>query len=125
MARLYANENFPFPVVEELRRLRHDAVTVAETGKANRKISDEQVLEFAISEGRAVLTLNHRHFFRLHRQRLDHRGIVACTYDPNFAAEQTNPLDGMCMAAGSIPVLPHPLQGKTAQNRATPCVNPA
>ena len=39
MARLYANENFPFPVVEEL-----------------------------------------------HRQRLDHRGIVACTYDPNFAA---------------------------------------
>jgi len=86
VARLYANENFPFPVVEELRRQGHDAVTVAETGKANQKISDEQVLEFAISEGRAVLTLNRRHFFRLHRQRLDHRGIVACTYDPNFAA---------------------------------------
>ncbi len=31
MARLYANENFPLPVVEELRRLGHDAVTVAKT----------------------------------------------------------------------------------------------
>jgi len=86
VARLYANENFPFPVVEELRRRGHDAVTVAETGKANQMMNDDQVLEFAVSEGRAVLTLNRRHFFRLHRQRPDHRGIVACTYDPNFAA---------------------------------------
>jgi len=28
VARLYANENFPFPVVEELRRLSYDALTV-------------------------------------------------------------------------------------------------
>ncbi|MGH7139327.1 MAG: DUF5615 family PIN-like protein, partial [Pirellulales bacterium] len=34
VARLYANENFPFPVVDELRRRGHDAITVAETGKA-------------------------------------------------------------------------------------------
>lgn len=27
MARLYGNENFPFPVVEGLRRLGHDALT--------------------------------------------------------------------------------------------------
>ena len=86
MARLYANENFPFPVVEELRRRGHDAVTVAETGKANQKMNDQQVLEFAVSDSRAVLTLNRRHFFRLHRQRPDHRGIVACTYDPDFLA---------------------------------------
>ena len=68
MARLYANENFPFPVVEELRRRGHDAVTVAETGKANQKMSDDQVLKFAISDERAVLTFNRKHFFRLHRQ---------------------------------------------------------
>lgn len=86
MARLYANENFAFPVVEELRRRGHDAVTVAETGKANQKMSDDQVLEFAISDERAVLTFNRKHFFRLHRQRPDHRGIVACTYDPDFLA---------------------------------------
>jgi hypothetical protein len=86
VARLYANENFPFPTVEELRRRGHDAVTVAETGKANQKMSDDEVLDFATSNERAVLTLNRRHFFRLHRQRPDHRGIVACTYDPDFAA---------------------------------------
>ena len=80
MARLYANENFPFPVVEELRRRSHDAITIAETGKANQKGSDEQVLEFAISDERAVLTFNRKHFFRLHRQRPKHRGIVSCTY---------------------------------------------
>lgn len=86
MARLYANENFPFPVVEELRRLGHDAITVADTGKANqKKMSDEQVLEFAVADNRAVLTLNRKHFFRLHRERPDHEGIIACTYDADFA----------------------------------------
>ena len=74
MARLYANENFPFPVVEELRRLGHDVVTVAETGRANQQLSDPAVLEFAISEGRAVLTHNRKHFFALHRQRPGHAG---------------------------------------------------
>lgn len=31
-ARFYANENFPLPVVEELRRLGHDVLTIQETG---------------------------------------------------------------------------------------------
>ena len=86
MARLYANENLPLPVVEELRRRGHDAVTVAETGRANQEMSDDQVLEFAVSDERAVLTFNRKHFFRLHRQRPAHLGIVACTYDPDFLA---------------------------------------
>jgi len=86
VARLYANENFPLPVVEELRRRGHDAVTVAETGRANQKMCDDEVLEFAISDQRAVLTFNRKHFFRLHRQRPEHEGIVACTYDPDFVA---------------------------------------
>ena len=84
MAKFYANENFPFPVVDELRRLGHDALTVAETGKANQRMSDRDVLEFATAEGRAVLTFNRKHFFKRHRDRPDHSGIVACTYDPNF-----------------------------------------
>ena len=29
VARLYANENFPLPVVEELHRLGHDLVTIS------------------------------------------------------------------------------------------------
>ena len=36
MARLYANENFPLPTVEELRRLGHDVLTVRETGQAGK-----------------------------------------------------------------------------------------
>jgi hypothetical protein len=34
MAKLYSNENFPLPVVEELRQLGHDVLTIQETGKA-------------------------------------------------------------------------------------------
>jgi len=34
VARLYANENFPFPVVQELRRLGHDVLTVMADGRA-------------------------------------------------------------------------------------------
>ena len=34
MIRLYSNENFPFPVVEELRRLGYDVLTTQDTGQA-------------------------------------------------------------------------------------------
>ena len=33
MAQLYADENFPLPVVDELRRLGHNALTMQESGK--------------------------------------------------------------------------------------------
>ena len=36
MVRLYANENLPLPVVEELRLLGHDVLTIQETGQAQR-----------------------------------------------------------------------------------------
>jgi Domain of unknown function (DUF5615) len=35
MAELYADEDFPFPVVERLRQLGHDVLTALEAGKAN------------------------------------------------------------------------------------------
>lgn len=41
MARLYSNENFPLPVVEELLRLGHDVLTLQETGKAGQGVTDE------------------------------------------------------------------------------------
>jgi hypothetical protein len=34
VAHLYANENFPLPVVEALRRLGHDVLTSREAGNA-------------------------------------------------------------------------------------------
>ena len=66
MARLYTNENFPLPAVEELRRLGHDVLTIHETGRGGQAISDEEVLGFARAEGRVMVTLNRRHFIRLH-----------------------------------------------------------
>lgn len=87
MALLYSNENFPKPVVEELRRLGHDVLTVLEAGKAEQAIDDDEVLAFAVSLGRAVLTLNRKHFIRLHRENPLHAGIIVCTYDPEFVRQ--------------------------------------
>lgn len=87
MARLYANENFPFLVVAELRRLGHDVMTVAETGNANLATPDKEILDFANSAGRAVLTLNRKHFIALHALNPGHAGIVACTVDADFAGQ--------------------------------------
>jgi predicted nuclease of predicted toxin-antitoxin system len=81
MARLYADEDFPLPVVEELRRLGHDARTVHEAGRANQGIADAEVLADAVADQRAVLTHNHGDFKRLHRQGQGHEGIISCTQD--------------------------------------------
>lgn len=86
MSRIYANENFPFPVVEELRRLGHDALTSHEAGKAGHALPDKDVLEFAVNEKRALLTLNRKHFIRLHAANPHHSGIIACTFDSDFTA---------------------------------------
>ncbi len=87
MARLYSNENFPLPVVEELRTLGHDVLTVQEAGKADLALPDRDVLVFATRENRAVLTLNRRHFIRLHGEQSQHGGIIVCTFDPDFGAQ--------------------------------------
>ena len=79
IAWLYANENFPLPVVIALRELGHDVLTTRDAGKANDAISDEEVLRFAVGNGRAVLTHNRQDFMRLHRQNSDHEGILVCT----------------------------------------------
>jgi predicted nuclease of predicted toxin-antitoxin system len=81
MARLYADEQFPRRVVELLRSLGYDVLTVQEADQ--RGLSDEAVLAFATQEERAVLTLNRRDFFRLHQLDTNHGGIIACTDDPD------------------------------------------
>ncbi len=86
MAKLYSNENFYHPVVLKLRELGHDVLTSYEAGRANQKIPDEQVLAFAIEEKRCVLTLNRRHFIKLHLINSVHFGIIVCTEDPDFEA---------------------------------------
>lgn len=84
MALFYADEQFPLPVVRYLRELGHDVLTVQEAGKAGQGIPDDEVLAFAITQKRAVLTLNRYDFARLHRNSTSHFGIVACTNDRNW-----------------------------------------
>jgi predicted nuclease of predicted toxin-antitoxin system len=79
MARLYADEQFTRKVVELLRDLGHNVLTVQEAGNAS--LPDENVLEFAINQNRAILTLDRRDFKRLHQQKPNHFGIIACTDD--------------------------------------------
>ncbi len=54
--RLYANENFPLAVVHALRSLGHDVVTAQDAGNAGRAVPDEDVLAYAVSEQRALVT---------------------------------------------------------------------
>ena len=47
MARLHEDENFDVQAMELLRQLGHDTLTVRDAGKANQRISDQEVLTFA------------------------------------------------------------------------------
>jgi hypothetical protein len=87
MARLFADENFPHPVVEALRRIGHNVLTIQEAGMANQRIPDDEILRFASAEKRSVLTTNRKHFIRLHNTSPDHAGIIACTVDLDFAGQ--------------------------------------
>lgn len=82
--RLLADENFPFPVVEALRSFGYDVLTLTDLGKAGQALTDAAVLRLASSDSRAVLTLNRRHFVRLHQGSSDHSGIVVCSFDLDF-----------------------------------------
>jgi predicted nuclease of predicted toxin-antitoxin system len=84
--RLYADEQYPYPVVKCLRELGHDVLTVQEAGKANQRIPDDEVLIFAAENGRAVVTQNRKDFIQLHRIQPNHAGIIVCTDDRNWDA---------------------------------------
>jgi hypothetical protein len=99
VARLYANENFPLPVVEGLQRLGHDVLTSRDAGNAGQAIPDEAVLAFAVAAERALLTINRKHFIRLHRQDARHKGIIVCTFDPDFDGQAVRIHDALAALA--------------------------
>ncbi len=84
MASLYADEDFDYFVVESLRRLGHNVLTVPEAGRAGS--NDAQVLADGTAAGRAVLTHNRWDFERLHRRNPAHAGIISCTRDEDADA---------------------------------------
>jgi len=96
MARLYADEQFPRQVVQNLRSLGHDVQTFQEAGNA--ALPDEDVLAIATSENRAVLTVNRRDFFQLHKLKPHHCGIIACTRDDDMPRLSANINDAISTA---------------------------
>lgn len=87
MAKLLADENFPFPTTQELRLLGHDVLTLEELGRSDQGLSDQAVLGLAIEQGRALLTINRRHFVRLHERNSEHAGIIVCSLNLDFAGQ--------------------------------------
>ena len=51
MARLYANENFPQPVVDALIKLGYDVLSTLSAGNAGKAIPDDEVLAFFGTKG--------------------------------------------------------------------------
>jgi hypothetical protein len=85
MVRLYADENFPSGASRRLRLLGHDVLTVQQTNvsKYGDGKSDDDVLRIAMDEGRAVVTLNCKHFAKLAAATTWHEGIILCAVDPD------------------------------------------
>ncbi len=84
MAKFYSNENFPMPAVQALRALGQDVLTSYEAGTANQSLPDKDVLDFANKQGRILLTLNRKHFVKLHQTDSRHFGVVVCSFDPDY-----------------------------------------
>ena len=87
MARFYSNENFPLDLVTELKTLGYDILTSYEAEQANQSISDKNVLNFAHSRGRVVITFNREDFISLHRQGIEHSGIIICKEDRDYLGQ--------------------------------------
>lgn len=104
MANLYSNENFPIPVVRELRILGHDVVTIQERGRANESTPDPEVLNLATAEGRVVLTLNRKDFYRLHEQTpfIQARFITMILPPANDTRGSGQRLDGLFQGNNSV-----------------------
>ena len=68
MTLLFADENLPFPVVEQLRQRGYDVLTMLQMELAGQAIPDDQVLALSTSLNRCLLTLNRKDFIKLHRQ---------------------------------------------------------
>lgn len=86
MAALYADEDFPGPVVALLRGLGHDVLTAGDDGRGGQGIDDPDVLARATALGRAVVTHNRVDYHRLHAANPNHGGIVTCTRDQRWQA---------------------------------------
>ena len=82
--RFFTDEDVYGAVATALRRARIDACSTPEVGRRGQ--SDESQLEWALDEGRVLVTFNVAHFAELHatllRQGRHHAGIVVSSQRP-------------------------------------------
>lgn len=83
MIKLYTDEDFNNLAVKVLKEMGYDIKTSQEEGKARQWLDDETQLAYAISQGRAILTHNHKDFQKLHKEN-QHSGIISCTHNNNY-----------------------------------------
>jgi hypothetical protein len=118
MALLYADEDFPGPIVRRLRILGHDVLTAYEDVRANQKIPDADVLTRATALGRAVLTNDRDDYHHLHAADPNHAGIITCTRDPDYDGVG----DRIHAAIAPLPALAGQLIKIIRPNKAAPMV---
>jgi hypothetical protein len=87
MARLYSNENLAIDLVEALRRFNHDILSSYDAGQANQGIPDDEVLDYATLNDRSVITFNRDDFVALHRNGVNHAGIIICKDDRDYLGQ--------------------------------------
>ena len=99
---LYADEDFFYPVVAELRRLGHDVLTAQQDGQSSAR--DPVILTRANALGRVLLTFNRSDFKRLHRQALLHTAVscprLKTMITPPWPLESTPPWPVSLQAGG-------------------------
>lgn len=57
-----------------------------EAARSNQAIPDEDVLRFAGSQNRVLLTLSRKRFMHFHATNPGHAGIIVCSFDADFRA---------------------------------------
>ena len=97
----YSNENFAFKMVEMLRGLNHTVITSYEAGQANQRISDNEVLQYALRNNLVLITFNRDDFIELHNNNIKHLGIVICKTDRDYQG-QINFLDNYLQNQDSL-----------------------
>lgn len=104
--RLVLDEHLSPTIAEELRQRGHDVVSVAEAALSGQ--GDAEVLTWAVSERRAVVTANYADFRTLHELRLSrgevHFGIVFVPRRFSLAA----PAFGQLIVAMDLLLKAHP-----------------
>jgi hypothetical protein len=87
MARLYSDENLAIDLVEALRQFNHDILSSYDAGQANQGIPDDEVLDYATLNDRSVITFNRDDFVALHRNGVNHAGIIICKDDRDYLGQ--------------------------------------